>query len=243
MTEQKENKGSYPSAAVQSVNQEKFLYVLLALVSVFFILPLLSGILSGAGLFFHRIVYLIVFACVLYAATSTIQSRRTLSVVLILSTVAVGLNMVHVWSSNIPCLIGHHLIFSCLLGAYIFWLMHYLFRREKVTSYTIYAALSAYLMFALMFSLLYGLVDMLHPGSFSFPEMVESQSFTSVNTSQFLYYSFVTITTLGYGDISPLSSPARVLSTAEAFIGEMFVAIMIARLIGMHITAKRAENK
>jgi hypothetical protein len=68
------------------------------------------------------------------------------------------------------------------------------------------------------------------PGSF-----IVSNEDVSRTGGNFLYYSFVTLTTLGYGDITPASSPARSLSTLEAVTGQLYIAILVARLVGLHI--------
>jgi voltage-gated potassium channel Kch len=67
--------------------------------------------------------------------------------------------------------------------------------------------------------------------------MPQSASTFSSGSSfaNFIYYSFVTLTTLGYGDIVPVSPHARALSSLEAVIGQLFIAVLIARLVGMHI--------
>ena len=57
----------------------------------------------------------------------------------------------------------------------------------------------------------------------------------------YLYYSFVTLSTLGYGDITPVSAPTRVLSWFEAVTGELYLAVLIARLVGLHIVHSREE--
>jgi hypothetical protein len=58
----------------------------------------------------------------------------------------------------------------------------------------------------------------------------------------FVYYSFVTQTTLGYGDITPITAPARSLSLLEAVIGQLYVAVLIARLVGIHIAQSSREK-
>ena len=58
----------------------------------------------------------------------------------------------------------------------------------------------------------------------------------------FLYYSFVTLTTLGYGDITPLTPPARAFSYVEAILGQIFVAVSIARIVGLHIVHSSRNN-
>jgi len=54
--------------------------------------------------------------------------------------------------------------------------------------------------------------------------------------SHFAYYSFVTLTTLGFGDITPVSDPARSLSLLEAIVGQLYLAVLVARLVGIHIS-------
>ena len=60
--------------------------------------------------------------------------------------------------------------------------------------------------------------------------------------SEVSYYSFVTLTTLGFGDITPVTEFARRLTTAEAVIGQLFLAIFIARLVGLHLAARLVSN-
>ena len=62
------------------------------------------------------------------------------------------------------------------------------------------------------------------------------------NNNELFYFSFVTLTTLGYGDVTPLSEPARVLSLLEAIVGQMFLVIMIARLVGIQISQSINED-
>jgi hypothetical protein len=80
-------------------------------------------------------------------------------------------------------------------------------------------------------------LETIQPGSFSAGEILEQHQRIA-----FTYYSFVTLTTLGYGDINPLSPQAGTLAILEAIIGQLYLAVLIARLVGMHISQSR-ENK
>jgi len=62
--------------------------------------------------------------------------------------------------------------------------------------------------------------------------------FGDQHTATAIYFSFVTLTTLGYGDITPVSMPARMLTTAEALIGQLYLVILVARLVGLHISTE-----
>lgn len=79
------------------------------------------------------------------------------------------------------------------------------------------------------------------PGSFTLQQQVSDSSFYSAFGPDLIYFSFVTLTTSGYGDIVPLSQPAKFLSILEAVMGQLYLTIMIARLIGMHISQIRTQ--
>ncbi len=90
----------------------------------------------------------------------------------------------------------------------------------------VFAAISVYLLVGMTYSYLYMMILRLDSGSFSFPRQVPLDP-----TTDMLYFSFVTILTLGFGDIVPLSPFARMLTITEALTGTFFIAILIARLI------------
>lgn len=102
----------------------------------------------------------------------------------------------------------------------------------------IFAAVCVYLLSGVAWALLYVLVFFNDPGSFQFsfdlPWIEEATNDTSSVFSVFCYFSFVTMTTLGYGDIIPTSDVSRTLAWLQAVLGQLYVAILIARLVGMH---------
>jgi len=112
-------------------------------------------------------------------------------------------------------------------------------KSKTVTGDKIFGAICAYLMIALMWAFLFSLIEVLNPGSFlEYGQPVGAahttfRQFAVINS--LVYYSMVTIATLGYGDIVPKAAPARSLSTLEAITGQMYLAILIARLVSIHI--------
>ena len=120
----------------------------------------------------------------------------------------------------------------------IFIIIYYIFETGLVTRNIIAAALIAYLFIGLLGANLYLLVELVYPGSFSIPHEIVLK-----DPSVFKYFSFVTLTTLGYGDISPISSQARSLSILEAFVGQIYLAVLIARLVGLTSAGSVQENK
>lgn len=107
------------------------------------------------------------------------------------------------------------------------------FREGPVTMQRLQGAVAAYLLIAMMFAAAYTWVDVLVPNAFS---GTPPQGDTPHDTVQrFVYFSFVTLTTTGYGDIAPLSPVARSLAMLEALIGQMFPSILLARLVSMEL--------
>jgi hypothetical protein len=117
-------------------------------------------------------------------------------------------------------------------------LLHVL-REERVTMQTLSAALCVYLLIGLTWAYAYAGLAVIHPQSFHFPaepaELFGPDRFALPHFPDFFYYSFVTLTTLGYGDILPISPAARSLSALQAVAGQIYLAVLIARLVGLHI--------
>jgi hypothetical protein len=94
----------------------------------------------------------------------------------------------------------------------------------RIDRETIYAALSAYLLAGVFFGVIYSAIEFMSPGSIKGPDTLTMSSAT--------YYSFVTLATLGYGDFLPNSELARGVATVEVIGGQLYLAVMVARLIG-----------
>ena len=102
--------------------------------------------------------------------------------------------------------------------------LRFTIRSEVVDGETIYAALSTYLLAGLFFGQIYWAVESLRPGSLTGPDPMSE--ITAI------YYSFVTLATLGYGDFLPRTDLSRGIATFEVIGGQLFLAVMVARLIG-----------
>lgn len=124
-------------------------------------------------------------------------------------------------------------------------ILGYVFRAREVTTDVLAAAICAYLLMGVGWSNVYVVIENLIPGSFSSGALasVIPGGLDSVHAQQghFTYLSLVTLSTLGYGDITPVTQPARILAALEAIIGQLFIGVLIARLVGQQI--KPRENK
>lgn len=108
-------------------------------------------------------------------------------------------------------------------------LLSQIFRPGRVSHLRIQGAIAVYLLFGVLWAHAYHIVAILQPGSFHGP----TEQLT--NLSSWAYYSYVTLTTVGYGDITPVTQVARTLSVGEALAGQLYLAVLIARLVAMEI--------
>jgi hypothetical protein len=131
------------------------------------------------------------------------------------------------------------------LGLTVVWLSYavsiiivHLFRQRDVTVDTILGAIVTYLLAATAFAMVFQIIEIRNPGSFSgLPDGVYGDP-TELGAVM-LFYSFVCVTTMGYGDIVPVSELARPISVLAGVFGQLYLAVMIARLVGLHVATDR----
>ena len=110
-------------------------------------------------------------------------------------------------------------------------------RASSVTTDTILGAACVYLLLGLVGSDIYALILYLQPEALVIPEQLWDDSITSRETlSLTTYYSFVTMTTLGYGDMTPVSAVARAVTTLQAIVGQFYIAVIVARLVALQVS-------
>jgi len=121
-------------------------------------------------------------------------------------------------------------IFGGLFFAFmIAVILNYLFKERQITTDVIAGAICAYFLIGLMWSSIFTILELAHPGSFKIQQSMHAESFS------FTYYSYVTLTTLGYGDITPITPQARSFSLLEAITGQIYLATLVARLVSINI--------
>ena len=112
-------------------------------------------------------------------------------------------------------------------------ILGFMFKSAVVSREIIYAAILLYLLAALMWAFAYTFLELVDPASFNI-DLTRQED----DVLLFQYYSFVTITTLGYGDIIPVSVVAKAFSVVEAVVGQLYLVVVVAWLVGMYVSQK-----
>jgi hypothetical protein len=210
-------------------------YFLAALVALLLTVPLVDEFIAG------ELVESVLITVVLLSAVVAVGGRRrSLIAGLALVAPAVVAKWInHLWPHLIPPAVSQ--VTAVVFLAFVtFRLGHFILTAPRVDSEVLCAAISVYLIFGLMWGFLYVLVAGINPKAFAFT--VSPDANPGMARFPALYFSFITLTTVGYGDIVPLSKAARVLAAAEAIAGVFFPAIVIARLVALYSTTKPAHT-
>jgi hypothetical protein len=138
-------------------------------------------------------------------------------------------------NSNTIFIISALSCYSIFLGISIFGLLSRILSRHEISHDTIRGSLAVYLLMGIFYALLYRIVYIIKPTEFA--ASIEPGMFP-----EFLYFSFTTLTTLGYGDISPVGSFSRTLTTLEAITGPVFLTVLVSSLVGHFISRKSEEE-
>ena len=201
----------------------RFLFLLTSILLLFIIRPFLEGFI-GINILFD-----IFFFFILISGLYAVSERKCGFVIGMVLVVPAFIATLSNYFVHVPTVSVTERVFEVLfLGYSACMILTHVFRQKEVTLDTISGAICAYFLIGFVWGLCFFLLEQAQPGSFL---MTEQQA----DPSHFIYFSFVTMSTLGYGDITPISNPARSLSLLEAVVGQLYIAVLIGRLVGMHI--------
>jgi voltage-gated potassium channel len=218
--------------------------LLMALLALFMVRPLIGDGGIATAIFSMALLILLLFALYAIQVDELVGERETLLAqrrrrgligwALAVPALVARLAVIFVPS---PTLYLSEAIFSLLLFTFITWhLLRSVLRQRQITSETISMSISVYLLLGLTFGLFYVLLHHLQPlalslGSTPSPISNEQQAFPIL-----VYFSLTTLSTIGFGDITQVSLQARYAAVAEGITGQFYLAILVARLVGMQMS-------
>jgi voltage-gated potassium channel Kch len=213
------------------LSQHRFLVLLISLLLLGVLLPLFEEL----DLVWAKICLNVLFALILLSSVYAISENKKLGfITLCLTVVALGaryaVDFIPEPSKGL-IVAALFLLVVCLFLISTVILIE-VFKPGRVTGEKISAAICVYLLIGFLWALLFTLVFVLDPQSFAIE---------GATLAHFIYYSYVTLTTLGYGDIAPLSPVGKSLAYVEAVIGQIYLTVLIARLVALHIAHGQKE--
>ena len=207
----------------------RHLTLLLSILLLFIVSPLVVELRHGV------LILNIVGATVLLAASYAISERKRLfHVAVILSAISIiATSLLLAYPKTWAVLISHASI-VVLVAFFIVTILDAVLRAGRITADRIFAAICVYMLIGYAWTFAYAILEELKPGSFTVPPETVRNDYVG-RVMQLRYFSFVTLATVGYGDIVPRAPAARTMAMLEAITGQFYLVALIGRLVGLHI--------
>lgn len=187
-----------------------------------------------------RLIFQILITGILiFSIYSLIQNKRQFAIGLFLAVPTLALGWIGFYTSAHFITIAG-LIFRILFFGYIiFVFLTSIFKTKEITSDLIYGSICIYFLMGIEWSFIYSLSELIRPGSFELSSAIQGAQITGYerlnDNSHFIYFSFTTLTTLGYGDITPKTLSTQFLTSLEAITGQIYLTVLVARLVALYL--------
>lgn len=225
-----------------------------------------TPVLVPDGPIIRRVMAAALFVTMLSGLNSISNRRRELIAGICLAVPAVVLSWAGLGLGRFHFYVASQYVYMAFFLYLAVLILRWTLSQHEIDAETIYGAVSVYLLMALVWGLAYYSIVLTSPGSFHFPDEdqlgdvqraraapVESGGAALIRpdwgevsqTAQgtMMYYSFVTLTTLGYGDIYPTSDSTRILAMLEATLGQLYLVILVARLVGLYASQESERRR
>jgi hypothetical protein len=208
--------------------KSRFIYIIIAIMLVMLLNPYLRSLGLFGNVFSTLILAMIPLSCGMVLT----RNRNNAIIILLVAAPFIILDGLSFFNTS-HLLMILKLGFASFLYFYIVYLMvKHLLSIKVVTADMIYCAISTYLLIGIGWAGIFGVVEAVAPGSFSGTPAID-----------LLYFSFVTLTTLGFGDILPLSILAKRLVIFEATMGSIYMAVIVAMIVGRYMSMQDGESE
>ncbi len=224
---------------LRSLARSPFTWLLAALVLLLVVSPLVEGTRFGSAMFTAAM------TTVCIAGTVANRHRKwVFRLAVVAVTLVIPISWTALWSRSWTLTLGQNLIviFFCGMTAAVV-LLSVLQVRQRM-SQAIVGAICVYLLIGLTWATVYQTIELVQPKAFAFVSRRFEPGTQQQRTSfaQLTYFSFVTMSTLGYGDIAPRTPLAETACWMEAIVGQLYVAILIARLVSEMPRMRSSED-
>jgi hypothetical protein len=218
------------------LGQYEFLF--LAMLAVIIVNPLLAD-----GIFGLLILNVLTSAILISSAYAVSGQRKTLRVSLFLLVPALFTS----WSTVLVGELWPMAVSRVLMLAFVSYILGVIaldvLSEKNVTRDTIFGSACVYMLAGFAFADIYMLFQIIEPQSFGQAIDVAPVGSEVKISSELSYFSFVTLTTLGYGDMTPKTGMVRGIATLEAMLGQFYLTVLVARLVGLHLAGSRLTTE
>ena len=235
MTKSKHEGGNIILEIINRIRRRRFAYLTMSLLLLIVLYPYVQGDTWGQ-VFLSLLATIVMITSVI--AVGDKRRHTVIALVFAAPWFLILLSKFPILPVNTKLLAREEIVFAFLLFAYTTYriFMHIIKSRE-VTTEILFASISVYMLIGLSWATIYIIINPYHPGSFI------DRDGTFVHTgADFLFFSYITLTTVGYGNIEAISEQARSLASVEALCGQLYLTIMVARLVGLHISKPRESS-
>ena len=204
----------------------KFRYLTIAMILWFVLFPFVEG-----GKFGLVILNILTSSIVLFGIFAVSFRKRTVIISLLLGLPWFILSWIDILISQLPEIVKlfSNMLLILFLAFTAIEILLYILRSTEIGGDILYGAVCIYFLIGGTWSSIYMLLEAIQPGS------IVNNVTGVVNLSDLVYFSYITLTTLGYGEIIPMTAEARSIAILEAIVGVMYIAIIISRLVGVFI--------
>jgi voltage-gated potassium channel len=233
-----------PEGIGRELRARRHTALLLAIVAMFAVRPFLGDTGAAAILFSLAILLVMLVALLTIQVDDLVGEREALLVQrrrrsFVGWALAVPAVVERLWAFFAPSprlyLVGS--VSWLLFFSYVTWsLLRSLLKQREVTGETISMSISIYLLLGVSWALLYVVIFLRHPEAFQFATPAPGGVSDAFRFPILLYFSLTTLSTIGFGDITPLTLQARYAAVAEGITGQFYLAILVARLVGMQMS-------
>ena len=220
---------------INRMRSRRFAYLTMSLVLLIIAYPYLE--IEIIGQVVMTVITILVMVSLIVAVS---DSKRNIIIALCLAVPWFVTLMINfpMFESERSIVVRKEIVFAVLLFLFTtITIFIHLLKSREVTSEILFASVCVYLLVGLTWAALYIFIDILYPHSF-----IDVGDNIAITAPRFLFFSYITLTTVGYGTMTPISDPARSLALLEAIIGQLYLAILVARLVGLHISKPKAPD-
>lgn len=235
MTKSKDNNLGTIQKLIRNIQRKRFIYLTKSLVLLIIAYPYVQGDLGGQILLSLLATLVMIMSVI---AVGDKKSHTIIALVLAAPWFLLLLLKFPFIPIDNSLLIKDEILFAFLLFAYTTYrIFVHIIKSRDITAEILAASICVYLLIGLTWATLYVIINMFYPGSF-----IDTDGSVVQDGPDFLFFSYVTLTTVGYGNIEAITDQARSLASIEALCGQLYLTIMVARLVGLHISKPKAKE-